>query len=120
METNLRHMSRPRAGWGALVSVALTLIATALLAPKPAQARGVQCFPDWSQASEIVSREELAPIAVLTGAARSAAASEIVRTVLCKMSGAYVYRVVLKDSSGRLRTETVNARRPFGVAAKPN
>jgi hypothetical protein len=79
-----------------------------------------KCYPDWSQASEIVSREQLAPISVLTGAAKSAAQAEIVRTVLCRISGAYVYRVVLKDDTGRLRTETVNARRPFGVAGKPD
>ena len=113
------HM--PRAAAALITSGLLALAALVGPAFAPvAQATGAKCYPDWSQASEIVSREELAPISVLTDAAKSAAQAEIVRTVLCRISGAYVYRVVLKDDTGRLRTETVNARRPFGVAGKPD
>lgn len=75
-----------------------------------------ECVRDWAQATEIVEREHLATVARLSEAARAQQGAQVIRTVLCEISGAYVYRVVLKGSDGRLRTETVNARRPFGYS----
>ncbi|MGF1650350.1 MAG: hypothetical protein ACFCUN_07860 [Hyphomicrobiaceae bacterium] len=102
--------------------IARLLAALLLLAPITraghAGETAAECYSDWSQASQVVAREQLASIDVLATAAKATEGAELVTTVLCQMSGAYVYRIVLREPGGRLRTATVNARRPFGVEPK--
>ena len=76
------------------------------------------CVRDWAAASEIVAREKLAAVASLSDAARAAGRDQIVKSTLCEVDGQFVYRVILRDQRGRLKTETVDARAPFGVPQK--
>lgn len=101
----------------AVVAAALLLGCLAL----PANATSSQrfdCVKDWSAASEIVAREKLAAVSSLSDAARTAGKNDIVKSTLCRVGGQFVYRVVMRDRSGRLKTETVDARAPFGVPQK--
>lgn len=71
------------------------------------------CFSDWSSAAPVVSREGLATVEQLTRRARGKVFGRIVKTELCRDSGAYVYRLVVQEPSGRLSRVTVDARHPF-------
>lgn len=112
------HVGRVAIASAAIVGAAL--LSSGLLGAGPAAAQNLQCFEDGARTDAIVARERLAPKTHLAKAAREAMRADVVRTVLCRVSGSYVYRVVLNDGSGQLRAETVNARRPFGVTVKAN
>lgn len=73
------------------------------------------CITDWSIAAPIVYREKLTTVEALSRiAADKMAGSVIVRTALCEEDGIFSYRIIARDSQGRLSTLTVDARAPFG------
>ncbi|MFA5900733.1 MAG: hypothetical protein WC829_16660 [Hyphomicrobium sp.] len=73
------------------------------------------CITDWSIAAPIVYKEKLTTVEALSRiAADRLAGSSIVRTALCEADGAFYYRIVMRDSHGRLSTHSVDARAPFG------
>lgn len=74
---------------------------------------GDACIADWSVAAGVVKKEGLATVELLTRAAKSAGVGRIVRTTLCENNGKYVYRIVIRDSKGQLKSLTVDARKPF-------
>lgn len=76
-----------------------------------AQASG--CFASWSEAAPIVKREGLATIERVSRLARDRAAGEIVNGKLCHDSGRYIYRLVVRETNGPLKSLTVDARDPF-------
>lgn len=100
---------------------AVGIVATAIALPttNADSAAKLSCLSDWSKASAIVSELGLAGVQELTEQARRTQQASVVRTVLCRQGATYVYRVVMKDRNGRLRTETVDARAPFGRSGKP-
>ncbi|MEL6298921.1 MAG: hypothetical protein AAFQ45_10165 [Pseudomonadota bacterium] len=101
------------------ILAAIAVLAAATLTPAPASADSrFKCVKDWAAASQIVAREKLAGVASLSDAARAVGNDRIVKSTLCRVDGAFVYRVVLRDKRGRLKTETVNARKPFGQTPK--
>lgn len=76
---------------------------------------GAACIPDWSIAAPIVLQEKLVSVETLSRiVADKVSGSSIVRTTLCKENGAFFYRVVMRDSRGRLFVRSVDARAPFG------
>jgi len=96
-----------------LAVVGLVLMAFALVTP--ARADALLCISDWGVATGIVRREGLADVDAVTAAARKSAEASVVRTILCKQGQGYVYRVILRDRTGRLRTATVDAKAPFAA-----
>lgn len=92
------------------VLAALALIS---LAGAPAKAAD-DCISDWSLAAGVVRKESLATVEQLLQLAKKVVGGAIVRTTLCQEGGAYVYRIVVKEPGGRLKTVTVDARKPFG------
>lgn len=71
------------------------------------------CFADWSSAAPVVSKEGLATVEQLTSRARGKVFGRIVKTELCRENGAFIYRLVVQEPSGRLSRVTVDARHPF-------
>lgn len=74
---------------------------------------GETCMADWSQAASVVRKEGLTTVEQLLKLAHKSGAGDIVRTTLCEDAGTYVYRLVVKDRNGQLKTLTVDARKPF-------
>lgn len=91
-----------------LEAAAVAAMGAGVLAAEPSQ-----CFSDWSVASRIVEKEKLATVAELSSLVRENAAGSIVTTQLCQARGGYVYRLIVKDGKGALKSMTVNARKPF-------
>lgn len=102
-----------------ITSLVAALVAACSAIASPSLARdNIECFPDWRAAHQIIAREGLATVEDLTQSAQSAGKGGIIRTVLCRQSETFVYRIVVRAPSGRLTTETVNARQPFGARPK--
>ena len=78
-----------------------------------ADAQAGECFASWSEAAPVVKREGLATIERVNRLARDRAAAEIVNGKLCQDSGRYVYRLVVREANGPLKTLIVDARDPF-------
>lgn len=74
---------------------------------------GDACFADWSVAAGVVKKEGLATVEHLSSLAKTAGTGDIVRTTLCEENGRFVYRIVVKDGKGQLKSLTVDARKPF-------
>ncbi len=76
-------------------------------------AAGETCFADWSVASPIVKKEGLVAVEQLTPTAKMRFNGDVVKVTLCEDNGVYIYRLIVKDSRGNLKTETVDAKNPF-------
>jgi hypothetical protein len=71
------------------------------------------CYADWSQAAPIVREKGLTTVESLALLARERIAGAIVKTTLCEEGDGFVYRLLVRDRSGRLSNHTVDARAPF-------
>ncbi|MEQ1651091.1 MAG: hypothetical protein ABL897_01235 [Hyphomicrobium sp.] len=80
-------------------------------------ARAEDCMTDWGAAGEIVRREKLITVQQLSQPGPSQIPGQIVKTTLCKDGDDYVYKVVIREAGGRLKTLVVDARRPASGAA---
>ncbi len=92
-----------------LIVVALGAL---LLAPA-ATAHAETCFADWSAASTIAKAESLVPIDQLAKLAPSKLGGDVVRSSLCETNTGFVYKLVVRDKAGELKTLTVDAKQPF-------
>jgi hypothetical protein len=72
------------------------------------------CYADWSIAAPIVRKQGLATVETLARRAQTQISGDIVKTTLCEEKDGFVYRLLIRDSSGRLSNKTVDARMPFG------
>ena len=92
------------------------IFAAMLLAAPPVidRAAAASCYADWSVAAPIVRKQGLATVETLAQRARANISGAIVTTMLCEENGGFVYRLVVRDSQGRLSNQTVDARSPFG------
>ncbi len=92
----------------------LVLIAAGLLSLSgAAQAADGVCIGDWSEAAPIVQREGLVTVEAITGLNHEQLKGDIVKTMLCKEQGRYLYRFVVRQANGQLKTVAVDARQPF-------
>ena len=80
----------------------------------PMRASADQCYASWSVAAPIVHKERLTTVEKLSKLAQSRIPGSIVKTTLCHEKGAFTYRLIIRDSAGRLMNRTVDARAPFG------
>lgn len=71
------------------------------------------CIADRAKADVLVHRERLVPAQSVKTAAARLDKGRVVSTMLCQRKGRYVYQVVLRGNDGRIRRETVDARKPF-------
>lgn len=97
-----------------VLSALVVTVGTGVLPPATMAADAVVggCYPSWTEAAQVVKREGLATIERVSRLARDRAA-EIVNGTLCQDSGRYVYRLVVRESKGPLKTLIVDAREPF-------
>jgi len=98
------------------MQVILTIAAIAaftLSAAVVSHAQSAKCY-EWSDAAPIVKREGLASAKTVNEMTQAVAGGELVRITLCEEGGRYYYRLVVKEPSGRLTNQTVDALRPFG------
>jgi uncharacterized membrane protein YkoI len=93
------------------ITLAVVLLLVGVLYLSRAMAAG--CYSDWSIAAPIVRKEGLATVETLARRAQTRISGDIVKTTLCEEKGGFVYRLLIRDSKGRLRKRTVNARMPF-------
>ena len=92
---------RPQALAGAALVVAATQGGAAI---------AEDCVADWGQAGAIVRAQKLMTVSELSKSAGSQVAGEIVKTTLCKDGDDYVYKLVVRDAKGQLKTVVVDAR----------
>ena len=71
------------------------------------------CFADWSDAGPIVRREALVAVKVVHELARQHKIGDLVKVTLCEENGRFVYRLVVREPTGRIVALTTDARRPF-------
>lgn len=90
---------------------ALAIISAVTLVPVSAEAG--TCYADWSVAAPIVRKEGLMTVERLAALGEGRLAGDIVKTTLCEEASGFVYRLVLRDTHGKLTNKTVNARSPF-------
>lgn len=79
----------------------------------PAHAKDEACFESWSEAAPIVQSEGLVSTHDLYQQLRDRHSGEVIRITLCREGQRFVYRVVLRQDSGRLVNHSLDARRPF-------
>ena len=70
------------------------------------------CYADWGTAGEIVRREKLVTVQQLTQGYAAGIPGTIVKTTLCKDGDDFIYKLVVRDPSGQLKTVVVDARNP--------
>lgn len=95
-----------------VLRVVLALAAFALPA-QVAIAETDRCFEDWSDAAPIMLKEGLVATKDLHDQARLHLTGSLMRITLCRAGSNYVYRLLVRDPSGRLTMVTVDARHPF-------
>ena len=84
------------------------------LVSQPARAQKTEsCFADWSAASIIVKAESLVPVDELAKLAPAKLGGDVVRSALCETKTGFVYKLVVRDKSGVVKSVTVDARHPF-------
>lgn len=104
----MSNLLRHRLALGLLLFTAQANVAVAA-------AEGVldHCITEWSEAAPIVLREALTPVRDLHIEARRRNLGDIVRVTLCNNKSRYVYRLLVREPSGRVVPLVVNAIRPF-------
>ena len=95
-----------------LVAAILTAAVAGLNAPA---AKAADCLNDWAAASQIVKSENLLTVEQLSNVAGDQIQGQIVKTTLCLENGGYVYRLVVRDPKGQMKSVAIDARGP----AKP-
>lgn len=71
------------------------------------------CYRDWSDAAPIVSSERLQPAKSLQEFVRREHGSDVVRIVLCRLGNGFVYRLMVRNSDGRMSQLSVDAQQPL-------
>ncbi len=99
---NLRPQAPRLAIAGAALVVAATQGAAAALAE--------DCFADWGAAGAIVRAQKLMTVSELSKLAGAEVAGAILKTTLCKDGDDYIYKLVVRDAKGQLKTVVVDAR----------
>jgi uncharacterized membrane protein YkoI len=95
------------------VTLAVLPLATVLFASATPARANVTCYPDWSTASAVARSEGLTSADRIVRQAPTELGGDVARMTLCKDGTSYVYRLVVRDAYGQVRSVTVDARRPF-------
>ena len=89
--------------------------------PKPSAVASVahtttaadRCYADWSDAGPIVRQQALVAVKDIHEIARKRQIGDLVKVTLCEENGRYVYRLVVREPTGRIVALTIDARKPF-------
>lgn len=84
-----------------------------------ASARAEDCYADWGTAGAVVRREKLVTVQQLSQPGAAGVPGEIVKTTLCKDGDDYIYKLVVRDANGQLKTVVIDARGAGGAGAVP-
>ncbi len=71
------------------------------------------CLSDWAVARDVVRRENLVTVEQLAQSPQAKINGQIVKATLCLEANGYIYRLVVRDSGGRLRALTIDAQSPI-------
>lgn len=71
------------------------------------------CFSDWSAAATVVKEHGLVPVDRIGVMAKRSSGSQLVKIELCKVSGGFIYKMVMRGPDGRFKRLEVNAKQPF-------
>jgi uncharacterized membrane protein YkoI len=83
--------------------------------PTPGPAAEPKCWTDWSAAAAVVRRETLTSVERVSKlASEQFPGAEIIKVTLCEERGKFVYRLVLRERQGQLKSVLLNARQPDG------
>lgn len=93
--------------------------ATAACVSLASAAKADDCMPDWGQAGAIVRAQKLLTVGELTKLVAQDVGGTIIQATLCKDSDDYIYKLVVKDRSGQLKTVVLDARGRGLPAARP-
>ncbi len=77
--------------------------------------KGSKCFSNWSEAAQVVKKEQLVDVEQLNRFAQARLGGKIVRSTLCAIGQRFLYRVVVRPANGPLKSLAIDAREP----AKP-
>jgi uncharacterized membrane protein YkoI len=72
-----------------------------------------RCYADWSDAGPIVRQEALVAVKDVHELARKRQIGDLVKVTLCEEKGRFVYRLVVREPTGRIIALTTDARKPF-------
>lgn len=86
------------------------ILVFALLSMGAAAARADECLTDWGVAGEIVRHEKLLTVDEVSRSLAADGVGQLVKTTLCHSTGGYVYRLVIRQPSGRLTTTIMSAK----------
>ena len=98
------------------LTAAIVMAAAAGLNARPVKA--ADCMADWATASQIVKSENLLTVEQLPSVAADQIQGQIVKTQLCRENGSYVYRLVVRDPKGQMKTVVLDARGPVKSQTK--
>ena len=98
------------------LTAAIVMAAAAGLNARPVKA--ADCMADWAAASQIVKSENLLTVEQLPSVAADQIQGQIVKTQLCRENGSYVYRLVVRDPKGQMKTVVLDARGPVKSQTK--
>jgi uncharacterized membrane protein YkoI len=74
-----------------------------------------KCWADWSEAAIIVRRETLMPVERVSRLASAKhPGATIIKVTLCEEHSRFVYRLLLRDRQGQLKSELLDARPAAG------
>lgn len=72
-------------------------------------AKAETCYADWGAAAEIVKQFNLITVEQLSKADAGQLGGQIIKTSLCKDGDDYIYKIVVRDTKGRLKTVVMGA-----------
>ncbi len=94
---------------GIALAISLVLGATGAWADP---SKGSKCFADWSEAAQVVKKEQLVNVEQLNRFAQAQLGGKIVRSTLCAMGSRFLYRLIVRPPKGPLKSVAVDARQP--------
>jgi hypothetical protein len=74
--------------------------------------KGSKCFANWSEAAQVVKKEQLVDVEQLNRFAQARLGGTIVRSTLCAIGQRFLYRVVVRPANGPLKSIAIDAREP--------
>jgi hypothetical protein len=96
-----------------LMHACLAAMALAPLLAIQAHASDETCFHSWSEAAQIVRKEGLVSTHDVYQKLLERRSVEVLRITLCREGDRFVYKIVVRQTSGRLINQSLDARHPF-------
>jgi hypothetical protein len=92
---------------GFMSAVAVAAAAAIML---PGSACADDCLTDWGMASQIVRRKNLITVEEVSKSLEADGIGQLVKMTLCRSDDGYFYRLVVRSSTGQLKTTVMTAK----------